>query len=135
MTALLFVLFSGALAACTDDKAKVEPDSIQDPPIEIVSVKGPLEPINPGGPVVGITLKNISNENIVSLNTTLMLERTFNFEFDVSDENPLLPNKTIYAERILINGGLADDIEYPLEISGTFQNETTFAYTEQVMIT
>ncbi|NLT28296.1 MAG: hypothetical protein GXX97_04400, partial [Dehalococcoidales bacterium] len=56
------------------------------------------------------------------------------FEFDVSNNNPLLPDNTIYAERILINGGFADDTLYQLEISGTFQDGTTFAYAEQVMI-
>ena len=103
-------------------------------PIEIVSIEGPLGPINPGGPGVGITLKNISTDNIVSLNATLELERAFSFEFDVSDENPLLPDDTIYTERILINGGFADDVSYLLEISGTFQDGTAFSYTEQVMI-
>jgi hypothetical protein len=103
-------------------------------PIEIASVEGPLGPINPGGPGVGITLKNISNENIVSLNATLELERAFSFEFDVSDENPLLPGSTIYSERILIGGGFAEDTLYPLQISGLFQDGTVFTYTEQVMI-
>ncbi|MDD4924256.1 MAG: hypothetical protein PHF74_05425 [Dehalococcoidales bacterium] len=135
MTVLQFVLFSGALAACTGNGTEAKPDSIQDQPIEIVSVKGPLEPINPGGPIVGITVKNISNNTIVSFRITLELDRTFRFEFDVSDTNPLLPNKTIYMEQILINGGFADDIEYPLEINGTFQDGNTFSYTEQVVIT
>ncbi len=133
MVLLPFILLSGTLAACTEKGTIAESDSIQS--VEIVSVKGPLEPINPGGPVVGITLKNISNENIVSLNATLKLSMEFSFEFDVSNSNPLLPDNTIYAERILINGGFADDISYPLEISGTFQDGTTFIFTEQVMIT
>jgi hypothetical protein len=58
----------------------------------------------------------------------------FSFEFDVSDDNPLLPGNTIYSERILINGGFADDNSYPLQISGTFQDGTAFSYTKQVMI-
>ena len=132
MMVLLFVLFSGVLAACTDKGTIAESDSIK--PVEIVSVEGPLVPINPGGPVVGITIKNISDDNIVSLNAILELERTLSFEFDVSNNNPLLPDNTIYAERILINSGFADDVSYPLEISGTFQDGTTFAYAEQVMI-
>jgi hypothetical protein len=112
-----------------------QPDSLQDwQPLEIVSVEGPLGPINPGGPVVGITIKNVSEENIVSLNATLELSMEFSFEFEVSDENPLLPGDTIYAKRILINGGFSDDTSYPLEISGEFQDGPAFSYTEQVMI-
>jgi hypothetical protein len=103
-------------------------------PIEIVSVEGPIGPINPGGPVVGITLKNISNNNIVSINVVLELERSFSFEFEVSDENPLLPGSTIYSERILIGGGFSVSVSYTLEIRGTFQNGTIFVYSEQVTI-
>jgi hypothetical protein len=134
MTVLLFVIFSGVLTACADDGTKVETDSIQDRPVEIVSVEGPLDPINPGGPVVGITLKNTSIDNIFSLNATLKLERLFIFEFEVSDKNPLLPGNTIYSERILIGGGFSGSDSYPLEINGSFQDGTIFSYTENVMI-
>jgi hypothetical protein len=113
----------------------IQPDILQnEQPIKIISVEGPLEPINPGGPVVGIILKNISNDDIISLNATLELERTFSYEFDVSANNPLLPGDTIYAERILINGGFADDTLYQLEISRICQDEAAFSYTEQVII-
>jgi hypothetical protein len=118
-----------------DELAHFVADSLQDwQPLEIVSVEGPLDPINPGGPVVGITIKNISEENIVSLNATLDLNMEFSFEFEVSDTNPLLPGDTIYAERTLINGGFADNTSYPLEISGEFQDGPAFSYAEQVMI-
>jgi hypothetical protein len=62
------------------------------------------------------------------------LDRTFSFDFDVSAINPLLPGNTIYAEQYFIYGGFAGDALYPLQISGTFQDGTAFAYTEQVMI-
>jgi hypothetical protein len=129
----VYIEFVDELAHFDADAA--QPDSLQDwQPLEIVSVEGPLDPINPGGPVVGITIKNISEENIVSLNATLDLNMEFSFEFEVSDENPLLPGDTIYVERILINGGFADDILYPLEISGEFQDGPAFSYAEQVVI-
>jgi hypothetical protein len=129
----VYIEFVDELAHFDADAA--QPDSLQDwQPLEIVSVEGPLDPINPGGPVVGITIKNISEENIVSLNATLDLNMEFSFEFEVSDTNPLLPGDTVYAERILINGGFADDILYPLEISGEFQDGPAFSYAEQVMI-
>jgi hypothetical protein len=104
-------------------------------PIEIVSVLGPLPPINPGGPIVEITLRNVSNESIVSLTAALELSRTFNFEFDVSSSNPLLPAKSISAKLTLIGGGFSDNISYPLRLEGTLQDGSTFAYTKQVQIT
>ena len=103
-------------------------------PIEIISVLGPLQPINPGGPIVEITLKNVAVEPVVSLTATLELSRSFNFDFDVTSSNPLLPDKSISAKLTLIGGGFSDSISYPLSINGTFQNGATFAYTKQVQI-
>lgn len=48
---------------------------IKQQPIEIIAVVGPLQPINPGGPIVEITLKNMADEPIVSLTATLELIR------------------------------------------------------------
>lgn len=104
-------------------------------PVEIVSVLGPLPPINPGGPIVEITLKNVSAESIVSLTATLELSRAFNFEFDVSSANPVLPAKSVSAKLTLIGGGFSDNISYPLRLEGTLQGGSTFAYTKQVQIT
>jgi hypothetical protein len=103
-------------------------------PIEIVSVLGPLKPINPGGPNVEITLRNVSTESIVSLTATLELNRTFIFEFNVTSSNPLLPAKSVSATLTLIGGGFSDNISYPLRLEGILQNSATFAYTKQVQI-
>ncbi len=104
-------------------------------PIEIISVVGPLQPINPGGPNVEIALKNVSNGPVVSLTATLELNKSFNFNFDISLANPLLPNNSISATLTLINGGFSDSLSYPLKINGAFQNGGTFVYTDQVKIT
>jgi hypothetical protein len=119
------------LVACSEP-APITPTDQQ--PIEIISVLGPLPPINPGGPVVEITLKNVSDEPIISLTATLELSRSFVFNFDVTPSNPLLPNKTISAKLSLIGGGFSDSLLYPLAINGTMQNGATFVYTKQVMI-
>ena len=103
-------------------------------PIEIISVLGPLQPINPGGPIVEITLRNVGAEPVVTLAATLELSRSFNFNFDVTSSNPLLPDKTISAKLTLIGGGFSDSLSYPLTINGALQNGATFAYTQQVMI-
>jgi len=103
-------------------------------PIKILSVRGPLEPINPGGPIVEITLENTSASNITSLNATLALTIEFNFEFDVSPSNPLLPGKSISSRLTLIGGGFSTDVSYPLQLEGIFEDGTIFDYTEQVQI-
>ena len=108
------------------------PDNQQ--PIEIISVLGPLQPINPGGPIVEITLKNVTVEPVVSLAASLELSRSFNFDFDVTSSNPLLPDKSSSTKLTLIGGGFSDNILYPLMINGTMQNGATFAYTKQVQI-
>ena len=103
-------------------------------PIEVVSLTGPLPPVNPGGPNVEIILKNISTEPIVTLNVTLELNKPFNFVFDVSLPVPVLPGKTISTEQTLISGGFSESTLYPLRISGTFRNGSTFDYVKQIQI-
>jgi hypothetical protein len=109
-------------------------------PLEVVSVLGPIAPFNPGGPVVEITLKNVSSEPIVSLKASLGIIRAgpsntpFIFNFDVTPSNPLLPDKTIVTQLTLIGGSFADNISYPLNIEGKLQRGGTFAYTEQVPV-
>lgn len=103
-------------------------------PIEILSVSGPLQPINPGGPIVEITLQNTGTESVVSLAATLELTRSFNFSFDVTSSNPLQSGKSISSKLTLIGGGFGDNTQYPLTISGTLENGTTFNYTKQVQI-
>lgn len=103
-------------------------------PIIVVSVTGPLPPINPGGPNVEITLKNVSTNPVASLTAALELTRAFTFNFDVSQAKPLLPENTVSAELTLIGGGFSDNISYTLQINGTFQNGDSFAYSEPVQI-
>lgn len=103
-------------------------------PIEVVSVTGPLPPVNPGGPNVEIILKNILSEPIVTLNATLELNRPFNFNFDVTLPVPLLPGNTISAEQTLIRGGFSESVPYSLRINGIFRNGSAFSYVKQVQI-
>lgn len=109
-------------------------------PIEVVSVLGPLSPINPGGPVVEITLKNVASEPVVSLTASLGISRAgpsntpFTFNFDVTSSNPLLPATSISKKLTLIGGGFADDVSYPLTVEGNLQSGAAFKFTEQVKI-
>jgi hypothetical protein len=138
---LALILFT-SLAGCTSKSTPIPspttptptPTATNQQPIEVVSVSGPLQPINPGGPIVEITLKNVSSEPVISLAATIELGRTFTFNFDVSASNPLLPDKSISSRLTLIGGGFSDNVSYPLTISGTLQSGATFAYTKQVQI-
>jgi len=103
--------------------------------IEVVSVRGPLAPINPGGPNVEITLKNVTNLPVIALSATLYLNQNFNFAFDVSSANPLLPGKTVSGSLTLIDAGFSDTTSYPLVIDGVLQERQIFSLNKQVQIT
>jgi len=106
-------------------------------PIEVMSVLGPLQPFNPGGPVVEITLKNVGVEPVISLTATLELDTPFgpfDFIFNVTPSNPLQPNKSTSDILTLIGGGFADNVSYPLKIHATLQNGAKFVYTKLVQI-
>jgi hypothetical protein len=135
ITAELALVLVTALAGCTlTSTQNTTPTSTNQQPIDVVSVSGPLPPINPGGPIVEITLKNISSEPVISLTATIELGRSFNFNFDVNSSNPLLPSKNISSRLTLIGGGFSDNISYPLMISGISEDGVAFAYTRQVQI-
>jgi hypothetical protein len=108
-------------------------------PVAIVSVTGPIKPINPGGPTVEITLKNLSVEPVISLEATLDISsapaRRFVFTFDVTPSHPLTPENSISARQTLIGGGFSDTTLYPVTINGTLENNTAFLYTKTVLIT
>jgi hypothetical protein len=104
-------------------------------PIDIITVSGPLQPINPGGPVVEIVLKNVSSEPVTALTATLELSRSFSFSFAVSATGPLLAGQTISAKQTLIGGGFSGGSSYPLTINGSMLNGAAFTYSRQVTIT
>jgi hypothetical protein len=68
-----------------------------------------LPPINPGGPNVEITLKNVSTEPIVSLTAvfTNLGARDIDINFEVGPVNPLSPGASISDTQTLIDGDLA----------------------------
>lgn len=102
-------------------------------PIEVISVlytQQPGQTVNPGGPPIEITLKNVSDEPVVSLSVTLDEGRPVDYPFDfgVTSSNPLSPGESISSERILIGGGWGGGIKYSLKISGTMQSGNTFNF-------
>jgi hypothetical protein len=103
-------------------------------PIEVVSVTGPMPPINPGGPTVQITLKNVGQEPVVAVKATLELTRDYEFTFDVTKSQPLSTGASATLKQTLIGGGISDGVSYPLKISATLQSGATFEYTFPVKI-
>jgi hypothetical protein len=103
-------------------------------PIDVVSVSGPLQPINPGGPIVEVILKNSGTMAVKSLTGTLELSRAFVFNFEVSAANPLLPGNSTSMRSTLIGAGFSEGIDYNLTIGGTSIDGTTFTYTKKVKI-
>ncbi len=117
-------------------------------PIEVVSVTGPWPSwyedgkpgYNAGGPLVEITLKNMSDEPVIFLETSLDLNipspaNPYVFHFDVTASNPLPPGESISSRQTLVGGGFADILAYSLTITGTLQSNVAFFYTKQVLIT
>ena len=88
--------------------------------VDVLSVQGPLPPINPGGPNVEITLKNVSTEPIVSLTAvfTNLGARDIDINFEVGPVNPLSPGAGISDTQTLIDGGFSNNVFYPLTIEG-----------------
>ena len=105
-------------------------------PIDVLSVQGPLPPINPGGPNVEITLKNVSTEPVVSLTAvfTNLGARDIDINFEVGPVNPLSPGASISDTQTLIDGGFSNNVLYPLTIEGTLQNGATFSYVEEIEV-
>jgi hypothetical protein len=108
-------------------------------PIEVVSVLSSVEPFNPGGLGVEITLKNLSVEPVISLTANLEVETAFgtsvHFTFDdVSPSNSLQPNASTNDRRFLIGAGFSGDVSYSLTINATMRNGANFVYTELVQI-
>ena len=104
-------------------------------PIAVVSVLDTYkigQTVNPGGPSIEITLKNVSTEDVVSLAVALEERgREFNFNFDVSPSHSLAPGRTISARQILIGGGWGDSIPYSVAVSGTLRSGEAFSFTSE----
>ncbi|MDG7015991.1 MAG: hypothetical protein JRM82_01295, partial [Nitrososphaerota archaeon] len=108
-------------------------------PVEVVSVIGPIPPYNPGGPVVRVTLQNIGQVPITSLNASLPRYPggptvPYSFVFKVNSSSPLEPGQTAQATLTMIGFGFSTGQEFPLTVSGTLSNETEFSFIVQVQI-
>jgi hypothetical protein len=92
---------------------------------------------NPGFPVIGLTLANFAGTPITSLNATLVFYApegaiSYPFAFGVNSSDPLLPGQTAHEVKTLHGDSFDIGGTYPLRISETFANGTTFAYEQEV---
>jgi hypothetical protein len=104
--------------------------------LNVVSVRL-LEPYNPAGPTVELILQNNATSPVVSLQAVLSISgRNYTYLFeDVSTSTPLLPNQQISQIDALIGAGLETNQTYPMEITGTLQNGSSFDFVVPVAIT
>jgi predicted secreted protein len=135
MIIAVVILMTTLLPACSGTTS-----TVTQKPIDVVSVWGPLSPVNPGGPVIEITLKNVSTEPVIALKAGLGINRAgspdtpFTFNFDVSSSNPLPADATISSQSTLIGGGFSENVDYSLLLEGALKNGIKFSYTVQVQI-
>ncbi len=104
-------------------------------PLTIISVSI-IQPVNPGGPTIEITLQNNSTNAVTSLQAILRLSgNNYTYVFDnVSKSTPLLPNQNVSQTSTLIGAGFETNQEYPIEIMGTLQDGTPFNFITPVTI-
>jgi hypothetical protein len=113
-------------------------------PIEIVSWTFPPGHINPAGPYMELTIKNIWSEPVIYLTMTLQGERIIDNPTFADNKVvinfykglPLLPGK-IYTQGYILIGPDAPKLNNPnsATINGTLQSLAAFTYTKQVQIT
>ena len=95
-----------------------------------------LQPYNPGGPTIEVTLQNVGNEPVTSLQAVLSLpgdNYTYTFS-DVSSSKPLLPGQSASQTQTLLNAGFDQNQTYLLEIIGYEQNGGKIDYVTPINI-
>ena len=95
-----------------------------------------LKPCNPGGPTIEVILQNNSTNPVVSLQAVLPLSgHNYTYVFSgVSSSNPLLPNQDASQTETLIDAGFETNQTYPMEITGTLQNGSSFNFVTSITI-
>ena len=108
-------------------------NSLKQSPIDVMSVTGPVPPYLPAGPEIKLTLRNVGNLPIISLNATLQADSPYKSNFiDVNSSSPLAPGKSM--ESIQIGIGFTTGSYYLLIINGILSSGLPFSITEQVSV-
>lgn len=92
-----------------------------------------------GGHEVSVSLENIGESPIASLNASLagfaLPTTTYSFSFnDTSSTNPAVPGKTITSATTVVGSAIDPTKQYALTIAGYLANGTRFSYSGRVWI-
>jgi hypothetical protein len=111
--------------------------------VEVIAFTGPVPPYPIGKFEVSISLMNVGDAPITSLNAALAWSPPpgspegaavqYSFVLNVSSLNPLLPSQIIQKTSAFMGPDLEGGLHYPLTISGTLKDGTQFAFTESVL--
>lgn len=108
------------------------------PSLAVAAQESPFS--GPESPIVGLTFADFSDASITSLSWDLPSvpphngsgPLSYSYALGISPSNPLLPGQAVQSI-VTLQGNLFDiGVEYPLTISGTLANGTSFAYTQRV---
>ena len=102
----------------------------------IVASVALLQPYNPAGPTIEVSLQNNGNTPVTSLQAILTLSNNnYTYIFDqITTSNPLLPGQSVNQTQTLINAGFEQNQTYPLEIIGNQQGGEKINYTTPITI-
>jgi len=105
-------------------------------PVSILQTYNPGGPNNPPGPTIVVTLQNNSTTPVVSLQATLTLSgQNFTYTFNnVSKNSPLFPSQDTSQTQVLNATVFKTNQTYPMLITGTLQNGTSFNFTTPITI-
>jgi hypothetical protein len=143
VVALISIVLIGGCAGSTPHPTSttVPPsmlNKVWDPAPVCLSSIGVIEPGNPAGPTVKITLVNYGTKPVVSIKAVLQLEgeKTFEYDFpEVSTASPLqLGDHTSQTLTLIGPTGYSDEACYPLTITVTLQNRNSITYTTKIQI-
>ncbi|MGA2198980.1 MAG: hypothetical protein ABSG45_03485 [Nitrososphaerales archaeon] len=111
--------------------------------VEVIAFTGPVPPYPIGEFEVSISLINVGDTPITSLNAVLSwipppgtsggAAVQYSFDLNVSSLSPLLPSQIIQKTSAFMGPDLEGGLHYPLTISGTLKDGTQFSFTENVL--
>jgi hypothetical protein len=110
-------------------------------PVEVVSVKeSTSQPVNPGGPVIEIVVKDVGPA-VIGLAVTLDEGNPggtgqppsphVTFSFSIASNHPLYPGDTAGSSATLIGGTWGENTKYTLTISGMLDSGEVFNFVWQ----
>ena len=97
-------------------------------PVVVSSLGIPPQPLNPGGPRLNLTVRDVGADPIVQLAATLYLQPPFVIEFlNITPSSPLLLGQVASSSEIMVGPWVYScGSSYLLEFQGTYSGGATF---------